>query len=105
MRVLPADEGGHQRSPIRTGILLPARIRDDMTNEGRYDFEHTEWLSPGEATRAKVRFLYPELLEGRLAVGATYRIGGDRHRVAVARVLEVCRTELLRGGKASEDPA
>lgn len=105
LRVLTRDEGGQQRHPIRTGILLPAMIREDMTNDGRYDFEETEWLRPGESTHAKVWFLRPDLLVGRLAVGDTYRVGHESHRVAVARVLGVCRQELLRGGKAWQGPS
>jgi hypothetical protein len=105
LRVLTRDEGGQQRHPIRAGILLPAMIREDMTNDGRYDFEDTEWLWPGESTHASVRFLRPDLRVGRLAVGATYRIGWEWHRIAHARVLGVGRQELLRGGKASHDPS
>lgn len=105
LRVLTRDEGGQQRHPIRTGILLPAMIREDMTNDGRYDFEETEWLRPGESTRAKVCFVRPDLLVGRLAVGAAYLIGWEWHRIAHARVLGVGRQELLPGGKSSEDPS
>ena len=69
-------------------------IRQDMGNEAAFEFEGVESLAPGERCRARLMFLRPELLEGRVAVGGEYVVGDERYCEARFRVLDVLRPEL-----------
>lgn len=88
------SEGGTRRTPVGSGIRYRTKIREDMGNDARFDFLDTDSLAPGERCIALATFVFPELLDGRIAAGRVYGIGDDQADEARFTVLEILTPSL-----------
>lgn len=73
LRLLPSDAGG-RAGPTPAGWWgCPLSINGDLF-DGRFDLSETGLLWPGESRVVPVKFLSPDLVRPRIAVGQELRI-------------------------------
>src|ERR1700733_8435861 len=61
----------------------------DAWNDVYFDFIHAEWVSPGESTKSRLWFLYPDFQLGRLYDGFEFTVHEGRPLVARGKITKV----------------
>jgi hypothetical protein len=84
---LPTAEGGRQGPTQADWYGCPLHFEGDYFDI-RFDLSSIGCVSPGETVRVPARFLFPELIKPRLAVGSLFTLWEGR-TVGQGRVLKI----------------